>query len=74
MRLKENEKEKQKNGKRKNGNKNCINNDYRGVLVVNIETSEVGTKHFILGQDMTKDEKAMLKASQEMMNEEAHSE
>lgn len=44
------------------------------VLVVNIETSEVGTKHFILGQNMTKDEKAMLKASQKMMNEEAHNE
>lgn len=44
------------------------------VLVVNIETSEVGTKHFILGQNMIKDEKTMLKASQKMMNEEANNE
>lgn len=44
------------------------------VLVINIETSEVGTKHFILGLGMTKDEKSMLKASQKMMNEEAQNE
>lgn len=44
------------------------------VLVVNIESSEVGTKHFILGQNSVKDEKAMLKTAQKMMNEEAGTE
>ena len=38
------------------------------VLVINIETSEVGTKHFVLGQNMIKDEKAMLSNAQDMLN------
>lgn len=44
------------------------------VLVVNIESSEVGTKPFILGHNSVKDEKAMLKTAQKMMNEEAGTE
>ena len=38
------------------------------VLVINIETSEVGTKHFVLGQNMIKDEKAMIKNAQSMLD------
>lgn len=44
------------------------------VLVVNIESSEVGTKYFILGQNSAKDEKAMLKVAQKIMNEETNNE
>lgn len=40
------------------------------VLVINIETSEVGTKHFVLGQNMIKDEKTMLSNAQVMLNTE----
>lgn len=40
------------------------------VLVINIETSEVGTKHFVLGQNMIKDEKTMLSNAQDMLNTE----
>lgn len=38
------------------------------ALVINIETSEVGTKHFVLGQNMIKDEKTMLSNAQDMLN------
>lgn len=38
------------------------------VLVINIETSEVGTKNFVLGQNMIKDEKTMLSNAQVMLN------
>lgn len=38
------------------------------VLIINIETSEVGTKHFVLGQNMIKDEKTMLSNAQDMLN------
>ena len=38
------------------------------VLVINIETSEVGTKHFVLGQSMIKDEKTMLNNAQAMLD------
>nr|UWG22620.1 MAG: Histone-like Protein p6 [Bacteriophage sp.] len=38
------------------------------VLVINIETSEVGTKHFVLGQNMIKDEKTMLNNAQAMLD------
>lgn len=41
------------------------------VLVINIETAEVGTKSFVLGQNMVKDEKTMLNNAQAMMNEQA---
>lgn len=40
------------------------------VLVINIESAEVGTKSFILGQNMTKDEKAMLNNAQKMLDDE----
>lgn len=40
------------------------------VLVINIETSEVGTKHFVLGQNMVKDEKTMLSNAQAMLDTE----
>lgn len=40
------------------------------VLVINIETSEVGTKHFVLGQNMIKGEKAMLNNAQDMLDTE----
>lgn len=40
------------------------------VLVINIETSEVGTKSFILGQNMVKDEKTMLNNAQKMLDDE----
>lgn len=40
------------------------------VLVINIETSEVGTKHFVLGQNMVKDEKTMLSNAQAMLETE----
>lgn len=40
------------------------------VLVINIETSEVGTKSFMLGQNMVKDEKTMLNNSQKMLDDE----
>lgn len=39
------------------------------VLVINIETSEVGTKYFVLGQNMIKDEKTMLNNAQAMLDE-----
>lgn len=39
------------------------------VLVINIETSEVGIKSFVLGQNMVKDEKTMLNNSQKMLDE-----
>lgn len=39
------------------------------VLVINIETAEVGTKYFPLGQNMIKDEKTMLNNAQVMMDE-----
>lgn len=39
------------------------------VLVINIETAEVGTKYFSLGKNMIKDEKTMLNNSQVMMDE-----
>lgn len=38
------------------------------VLIINIETSVVGTKHFVLGQNMIKDEKTMLSNAQDMLN------
>lgn len=41
------------------------------VLVINIETADVGTKYFILGQNMVKDEKTMLNNAQAMMDEQA---
>ncbi len=41
------------------------------VLVINIETAEVVTKYFILGQSMVKDEKTMLNNAQAMMDEQA---
>lgn len=41
-----------------------------GVLVVNVNTSEVQTKHFVLGQLTNKDEKAMLKNAQKQMDNE----
>lgn len=41
------------------------------VLVINIETAEVGTKSFVLGQNMVKDEKTMLNNAQAMMDEQA---
>lgn len=41
------------------------------VLVINIETAEVGTKYFSLGQNMVKDEKTMLNNAQAMMDEQA---
>lgn len=44
------------------------------VLVINIETSEVGTKHFVLGQNMVKDEKTMLNNAQVMLNTETGNE
>lgn len=40
------------------------------VLVINIETAEVGTKSFVLGQNMTKDEKTMLNNAQKMLDDE----
>lgn len=40
------------------------------VLVINIESAEVGTKSFILGQNMTKDEKTMLNNAQKMLDDE----
>ena len=40
------------------------------VLFINIETSEVGTKHFVLGQNMVKDEKTMLNNAQAMLDTE----
>lgn len=40
------------------------------VLVINIETAEVGTKSFILGQNMVKDEKTMLYNAQKMLDDE----
>ena len=40
------------------------------VLVINIETSEVGTKSFVLGQNMVKDEKTMLNNAQKMLDDE----
>ena len=40
------------------------------VLVINIETADVGTKTFILGQNMVKDEKTMLNNAQKMMDDE----
>lgn len=40
------------------------------VLVINTETSEVGTKSFILGQNMVKDEKTMLYNAQKMLDDE----
>lgn len=39
------------------------------VLVINIETTEVGIKSFVLGQNMVKDEKTMLNNSQKMLDE-----
>lgn len=44
------------------------------VLVINIETSEVGTKHFVLGQNMIKDDKTMLSNAQIMLNKETGNE
>lgn len=41
------------------------------VLVINIETAEVGTKSFVLGQNMVKDEKTMLNNAQVMMDGQA---
>lgn len=40
------------------------------VLVINIESAEVGAKSFILGQNMTKDEKTMLNNAQKMLDDE----
>lgn len=40
------------------------------VLVINIETAEVETKSFVLGQNMTKDEKTMLNNAQKMLDDE----
>lgn len=40
------------------------------VLVINIETAEVDTKSFVLGQNMTKDEKTMLNNAQKMLDDE----
>lgn len=40
------------------------------VLVINIETAEVGTKPFVLGQNMVKDEKTMLNNAQKMLDDE----
>lgn len=40
------------------------------VLVINIETAEVGTKSFILGQNMVKDEKTMLNNAQKILEDE----
>lgn len=40
------------------------------VLVINIETAEVGTKSFVLGQNMVKDEKTMLNNAQKMLDDE----
>lgn len=45
-----------------------------GVLVINIETSEVGEKHFVLGQNMIKDDKTMLSNAQIMLNAETGNE
>jgi hypothetical protein len=67
VRLKENEKGETKMARERMVTR-TVSTTTIEVLVVNIETSEVGTKYFILGQNMTKDEKAMLKASQKMMN------
>lgn len=43
------------------------------VLVINIDTSEVGTKSFVLGQNMVKDEKTMLNNAQKMLDDETGS-
>ena len=40
------------------------------VLVINIESAEVDTKSFVLGQNMTKDEKTMLNNAQKMLDDE----
>lgn len=40
------------------------------VLVINIETAEVDTKSFVLGQNMVKDEKTMLNNAQKMLDDE----
>lgn len=40
------------------------------VLVINIVTAEVGTKSYILGQNMVKDEKTMLNNAQKMLDDE----
>lgn len=40
------------------------------VLVINIETAEVCTKSFVLGQNMVKDEKTMLNNAQKMLDDE----
>lgn len=40
------------------------------VLVINIETAEVYTKSFVLGQNMVKDEKTMLNNAQKMLDDE----
>ena len=40
------------------------------VLVINIETAEVDTKSFVLGQNMTKDEKTTLNNAQKMLDDE----
>ena len=40
------------------------------VLVINIETAEVETKSFVLGQNMTKDEKTMLNNAQKTLDDE----
>ena len=41
-----------------------------GVLVVNINTSEVCTKHFVLGQLAIRDEKTMLNNAQKHIDDE----
>lgn len=41
------------------------------VLVINIETAEVGTKYFRLGKNMVNSEKTMLNNAQAMMDEQA---
>lgn len=40
------------------------------VLVINIDTAEAGTKSFVLGQNMVKDEKTMLNNAQKMLDDE----
>lgn len=41
-----------------------------GVLVVNVNTLEVVTKHFVLGQLTSKDEKTMLNNAQKQIDDE----
>lgn len=46
-----------------------VNTTTIDVLVINIETSEVGTKSFVLWQNMIKDEKTMLNNAQKMLDD-----